>query len=116
MVVKDEKQVGGYEIHVSDVKIYHETIDYPISKKEHGVDFLMENRHLWLRSSKQWAIMRVRNSIIFSIHNFFQERGFVQMDSPIFTGNAVEGTTTLFATDFYDEKAYLSQSGQPLHP
>ncbi|MEA3494611.1 MAG: asparagine--tRNA ligase [Bacteroidota bacterium] len=112
VVVKDEKQVGGYEIHVSDVKIYHETIDYPISKKEHGVDFLMENRHLWLRSSKQWAIMRVRNRIIFSIHNFFQERGFVQMDSPIFTGNAVEGTSTLFKTDFFDDPAYLSQSGQ----
>lgn len=111
-VVRDERQIGGYEIHIQEVKIYQNTQDYPISKKEHGVEFLMDNRHLWLRSKRQWAAMRVRNQVIFSIHQFFQERGFVQMDSPIFTGNAVEGTSTLFETDFFDKPAYLSQSGQ----
>ena len=111
-VIKDEKQIGGYEILIDDFKIYQSVSDYPISKKEHGVDFLMDHRHLWLRSKKQWAVMRVRNRVIYSIHNFFQERGFVQMDAPIFTGNAVEGTSTLFETDFYERPAYLSQSGQ----
>lgn len=111
-VIKDERQVGGYEIQVTSLQIIAESQEYPISPKEHGVDFLMDNRHLWLRSRRQWAIMRVRNQIIFSIHSFFQGRGFVQMDAPIFTGNACEGTSTLFETDFYGEPAYLSQSGQ----
>jgi asparaginyl-tRNA synthetase len=112
LVRKDEKQFGGYEISVTALTVYSLSTDFPITPKEHGVDFLMDNRHLWLRSRRQWAIMRVRNTIIFSIHKFFQERGFMQMDAPIFTGNAAEGTTTLFKTDFYDEPAYLSQSGQ----
>jgi asparaginyl-tRNA synthetase len=111
-VLKDEKQIGGYEIQVSKIVIYQEAMDYPISKKEHGVDFLMDHRHLWLRSRRPWATMRIRNRIIFAIHSFFQEKGFVQMDAPIFTGNAVEGTSTLFKTDFFDAPAYLSQSGQ----
>lgn len=111
-VVKDEKQIGGYEMHVTSFEVIHKTEDYPISKKAHGVDFLMDKRHLWLRSKRQWAIMRVRNQIIFSIHNFFQKEGFVQMDAPIFTENAAEGTTTLFETEFYGQPAYLSQSGQ----
>ena len=111
-VVKDEKQIGGYEVQVSDVQIIQVAIDYPISKKEHGVDFLIDKRHLWLRSRKQWAIMRVRNRIIFAIHSYFQKNNFLQMDAPIFTGNAVEGTTTLFETDFFGQPAYLSQSGQ----
>ncbi len=111
-VVKDERQIGGYEIHANNVKLISQSTDYPISNKAHGVEFLMDNRHLWLRSKRQWAVMRVRNRIIFAIHNFFQKEGFVQMDSPIFTGNAVEGTTTLFESTFYDDKAYLSQSGQ----
>ncbi len=112
IVKKDEKQIGGVEIEVDDVRVYQNVQDYVIGKKEHGVEFLMENRHLWLRSKRQWAIMRIRNTIIFSIHKFFQERGFVQMDAPIFTGNAVEGTSTLFETEFFDKPAYLSQSGQ----
>ncbi|HUM45351.1 MAG TPA: OB-fold nucleic acid binding domain-containing protein [Chitinophagales bacterium] len=112
LVVKDERQVGGYELRVSGVSIISIAQEYPISKKEHGVDFLMDNRHLWLRSQRQWAIMRIRNSMIFSIHRFFQQEGFVQMDAPLFTGNAVEGTSTLFETDFYGKPAYLSQSGQ----
>lgn len=111
-VVKDERQVGGYELHVSGVELVGSSDNYPIAKKEHGVEFLMDQRHLWLRSTRQWAIMRIRNTIIYSIHKYFQERGFIQMDSPIFTGNAVEGTSTLFETDFYGEPAYLSQSGQ----
>ncbi|MBT8399987.1 MAG: asparagine--tRNA ligase, partial [Rhodothermia bacterium] len=86
--------------------------EYPITPKSHGVEFLMNHRHLWLRSRRQWATMRVRNCIIMAIHNFFQERGFVQMDAPILTGNAVEGTSTLFEIDYFDEKAYLTQSGQ----
>lgn len=111
-VHKDERQIGGYEVQATGVKVIQEAQDYPIAKKEHGVDFLIDKRHLWLRSRKQWAIMRVRNRVIYAIHNFFQENGFLQMDSPIFTGNAVEGTTTLFETDFFGQPAYLSQSGQ----
>ena len=83
-----------------------------ISPKSHGVEFLMNNRHLWLRSRRQWAIMRIRNRIIMSIHNFFQESGFIQADAPILTGNAVEGTSTLFEIDYFGDPAYLTQSGQ----
>jgi asparaginyl-tRNA synthetase len=111
-VVKDERQLGGYEVQATDVKIYQIAEDYPIAKKEHGVDFLTDNRHLWLRSTRQWAIMKVRNRIIYSIHQFFQENEFVEMDAPIFTGNACEGTTNLFETNYFEETAYLSQSGQ----
>lgn len=111
-VVKDDKQIGGYELQVTEVEIVGGSENYPIAKKEHGIEFLMDQRHLWLRSTRQWAIMRIRNVIIFSIHKYFQDNGFVLMDSPIFTGNAVEGTSTLFETDFYGEPAYLSQSGQ----
>lgn len=111
-VVKDEKQDGGFEIQVTDIDVLQITQDYPIAKKEHGVEFLMDNRHLWLRSRKQWAIMRIRNKAKFLINQFFQEEGFLQLDSPIFTGNAAEGTTTLFETDFYGQPAYLAQTGQ----
>ncbi|MDP2187151.1 MAG: amino acid--tRNA ligase-related protein [Sphingobacteriaceae bacterium] len=111
-VVADERQVGGYELHVSGLEIVSLSQDFPITPKEHGVDFLMDHRHLWLRSKRQWAIMRIRNTIIMAIHEFFQGEGFIQTDAPIFTGNAVEGTSTLFETDFYGEPAYLSQSGQ----
>lgn len=112
MVVEDTRQVGGCELHVTQVTIVGKSENYPIAKKEHGIEFLMDQRHLWLRSTRQWAIMRIRNVIIYSIHKYFQENGFILMDSPIFTGNAVEGTSTLFETDFYGEPAYLSQSGQ----
>jgi len=111
-VLADEKQVGGVEVQVTSLTTVGGSENYPISKKEHGVEFLMDQRHLWLRSTRQWAIMRIRNTIIFSIHKYFQEQGFVQMDAPIFTGNACEGTSTLFETDFYGDPAYLSQSGQ----
>lgn len=109
----DEKQIGGYELEVSEFNIISQSLEeYPIGKKEHGVDFLMDRRHLWLRSKRQWAIMRIRNTVIFAIHTYFQEKGFMQMDAPIFTGNACEGTSNLFETNFFDETAYLSQSGQ----
>ena len=111
-VVKDERQIGGFELQISQLTVYQIAEEYPIAKKEHGIDFLMDKRHLWLRSQRQWAIMRIRNTIIFSIHQFFQKEGFMQMDAPIFTGNACEGTTNLFETDFYGDPAYLSQSGQ----
>ncbi|NBU04131.1 MAG: asparagine--tRNA ligase [Bacteroidetes bacterium] len=112
VVKADEKQLGGIEIQVSQLDVVGISENYPIAKKEHGIEFLMDQRHLWLRSTRQWAIMRIRNSIIFAIHEYFQSQGFVQMDAPIFTGNACEGTSTLFETDFYGEAAYLSQSGQ----
>jgi len=112
LIVADERQIGGHELQVSGLQIVHLSQDYPISPKEHGIDFLMDHRHLWLRSKRQWAILRIRNTIIMAIHEFFQGEGFIQTDAPIFTGNAVEGTSTLFETDFYGEPAYLSQSGQ----
>ncbi len=111
-VVLDERQIGGYELHISELDVLQNVKDYPIAKKEHGIEFLMDQRHLWLRSNRQWAIMKIRNQITFSIHSFFQNEGFVQMDAPIFTGNACEGTSNLFETDYYGDKAYLSQSGQ----
>lgn len=111
-VVQDERQIGGFELQVSGLNIIQITQDYPIAKKEHGVEFLMDNRHLWLRSNRQWAIMKIRNQIIYSIHNFFQKNDFVQMDAPLFTANASEGTSNLFETDFFGVPAYLSQSGQ----
>lgn len=111
-VVRDDRQIGGVEIQVSSLEVIGESRDYPITPKEHGIEFLMSNRHLWLRSRGPWAIMRIRNRLIMAIHEFFQGRGFIQMDAPILTGNAVEGTSTLFELDYFGEKAYLTQSGQ----
>jgi asparaginyl-tRNA synthetase len=111
-VVADEKQMGGFELQATSLEIYQIADEYPIAKKEHGVDFLMDHRHLWLRTRRQWAVMHIRNRLIFAIHSYFQKEGFLQMDAPIFTGNAVEGTSTLFETDFYGQPGYLSQSGQ----
>lgn len=111
--VREEKRaIGGYEILTKDIEIIQITENYPIGPKEHGIEFLMENRHLWLRSRKQWAIQRVRNELIKSIRDFFYERKFLLFDSPILTPSACEGTTTLFDIDYFGEKAYLSQSGQ----
>jgi asparaginyl-tRNA synthetase len=111
-VVEDTRQFGGFELNATDLKVYQNAKDYPISNKEHGIEFLIDHRHLWIRSRRQWAIMRVRNCITYAIHNFFQGQDFVQMDAPIFTGNAAEGTTDLFETDYYGKPAYLTQSGQ----
>ncbi len=111
-VVRDERQIGGCEVHVEHLQLISPSENYPISPKPHGIEFLMDHRHLWLRSRRPWAIMRIRNRVIRAIHEFFQERGFLQLDAPILTGNAVEGTTTLFEIDYFGDRAYLSQSGQ----
>jgi len=111
-VAKDPRSPLGFELQVKDLSIVHLAGEYPISKKDHGTDFLMDNRHLWLRSSRQHAIIRIRHEIIRSIREFFDNRGFTLVDTPIFTPNAAEGTTTLFETDYFEEKAYLAQSGQ----
>jgi len=113
-VVKEEpRAVGGFELDVNDVKLISESHDYPITPKEHGIEFLIDHRHLWLRSRKQWAIMRIRHRIVKAIRDFFDDRDFTLMDAPIITPNACEGTSTLFETDYFDlGKAYLTQSGQ----
>ena len=108
----DERQEGGVEVQAERVELLAAAEDYPITPKEHGVEFLMDRRHLWLRSRRQWAVMRVRNRIIQSIHAYFQEEGYIQMDAPVLTGNAVEGTSTLFGMEYFDDAAYLTQSGQ----
>lgn len=111
-VVSDKRSPGGYELQVKNIKINQLAKDYPISPKEHGTSFLMDRRHLWLRSSRQTAILKVRHEIIKACRDFFDERGFTLVDTPIFTPAACEGTTTLFQTDYFDQKAYLTQSGQ----
>ncbi len=102
-----------YELQVSDLKLFQIAEEYPISNKEHGEAFLLDNRHLWLRSKKQWAIQKIRDQIIQATYDFFHQEHFIKIDSPILTPNACEGTTTLFGMDYFDlGKAYLSQSGQ----
>ncbi|NOZ91953.1 asparagine--tRNA ligase [bacterium 3DAC] len=111
--VREEKRApGGYELDVTDIEIFQIADGYPITKKSHGVEFLMDHRHLWLRSKKQWAIMRIRDEIQSAIMDFLREQGFVRIDAPILTSSAAEGTTTLFEVDYHGDKAYLSQSGQ----
>ncbi|MEM0964404.1 MAG: OB-fold nucleic acid binding domain-containing protein, partial [Bacteroidota bacterium] len=112
LVRADERQRGGVEVQATSVEVLALAEPYPITPKEHGVEFLMDRRHLWLRSQRQWAAMRVRNRIIMAIHGYFQGEGYIQMDAPILTGNAVEGTSTLFELDYFGEPAYLTQSGQ----
>ncbi len=112
-VKKDDRAPGGFEMELTGVEIIRIAKDYPITPKEHGVDFLMDQRHLWLRSSRQHAILRVRHEIIRAIRDFFDGRGFTLLDAPIFTPAACEGTSTLFETEYFDlGKAYLTQSGQ----
>ena len=111
-VREDARAPGGYELDVSTMELVHKAVDYPITKKEHGIGFLLPIRHLWLRSRKQWALMRIRAELESAIEDFFNNRGFVRIDAPILTPASVEGTTTLFETDYFGEKAYLSQSGQ----
>jgi len=104
---------GGFEMDVSDMELVQLVTDeYPLTPKEHGVDFLMQNRHLWIRSSRQWAALRVRVTIIKAIRDWLDSHGFILMDTPILTPAACEGTTTLFETDYHGTPAYLSQSGQ----
>ncbi|MEZ4254313.1 MAG: asparagine--tRNA ligase [Polyangiales bacterium] len=107
------KRPGVFELGVKDLEVLHRPVaEYPITPKDHGTDFLMDHRHLWLRSKRQAAIMRVRAEIISGIRDYFDSHGFTLVDSPIFTPNACEGTSTLFETDFHGNPAYLTQSGQ----
>jgi asparaginyl-tRNA synthetase len=108
----DERAPGGYELSVSELTVIGRSEEYPIQPKEHGVDFLLDHRHLWLRSSQQRAIMRVRNEVEQSIHDFFYDRGFTRMDTPILTGAIGEGGAGLFEVDYFDDQAYLAQTGQ----
>ena len=109
---EDSRSKFGYEIGIQGIEVIGESHDYPITPKEHGTEFLMDHRHLWLRSSRQHAIMQIRNEIIRATYQFFNERHFVKIDPPTLTGSAPEGTTDLFETDYFGDKAYLSQSGQ----
>jgi asparaginyl-tRNA synthetase len=111
-VREDKRAPGGYELTLSEIAIIQIAQDYPITPKEHSTPFLMEHRHLWLRSRKQHAVLRVRAEVIKAIRDFFDDRGFRLMDTPILTPSACEGTTTLFETKYFDQAAYLSQSGQ----
>jgi len=112
VVREDKRAPGGYEMTASEVSILGESSDYPITPKDHGVDFLMGLRHLWMRSAQQNAVLKVRSELEQAIADFFYEREYVRIDAPILTGSSVEGTSTLFETDYFGEKAYLSQSGQ----
>jgi asparaginyl-tRNA synthetase len=103
---------GGYEVGLKGLEIIQLAEEYPITPKEHGIEFLMENRHLWLRSTRQWAILRIRATIIKAIRNWLDEHGFLLVDTPLLTPAAAEGTTTLFEVDYFGTPAYLSQSGQ----
>ncbi|MBN2565554.1 MAG: asparagine--tRNA ligase [Candidatus Eisenbacteria bacterium] len=111
-VTRDERAPGGYELSVSSAEVVGVAEEYPISRKEHGVSFLMDHRHLWIRSSRQFAALRIRATVVAAARNYFDSRGYLQLDTPILTPTACEGTTTLFETSYFDEKAYLSQSGQ----
>lgn len=113
MVRAESRAPGGVELDVSDIRVWQIAEPYPITPKEHGVEFLLQHRHLWLRSTRQHAIMRIRAVVVKAIRDFFDGNGFRLMDSPILTPNACEGTSTLFDTDYFDlGKAYLTQSGQ----
>jgi len=111
-IVEEKRAPGGYEMAVKEMETIHIAQDYPITPKEHSVPFLMEHRHLWLRSRKQNAVLQVRWEVVRAIRDFFDSRGFRLVDAPILTPSACEGTTTLFETQYFDQKAYLSQSGQ----
>jgi asparaginyl-tRNA synthetase len=111
-VRKDSRSPGGYEVEIAGFQIIQVAENYPITPKEHGTAFLMENRHLWLRSSRQHAIIKIRHEIIKACRDYFDNLGFTLVDTPIFTPNACEGTTTLFETRYFDQTAYLTQSGQ----
>jgi asparaginyl-tRNA synthetase len=112
-VKEDKRAPGGYEVDVTGLRVLQAAHDYPITPKEHGTAFLMENRHLWLRSQRQHAVIRVRHAVVKATRDFLDEQGYTLVDTPIFTPAACEGTTTLFAVPYFDEgTAYLTQSGQ----
>jgi asparaginyl-tRNA synthetase len=109
----DERAPGGYELDVTHAEVVSEAHDYPITLKEHGTEFLMDHRHLWLRSRRQHAILKVRHTVVKAVRDFLDNDNFTLADSPIFTPAACEGTSTLFEVDYFeDAKAYLTQSGQ----
>jgi asparaginyl-tRNA synthetase len=113
VVRADARARGGYELIASSFEVVHDTQDYPITPKEHGVDYLMDRRHLWIRSQRQHAVLRVRHEVVNAVRDFFNSRGFILADTPIFTPSACEGTTTLFPVQYFeDTTAYLTQSGQ----
>jgi asparaginyl-tRNA synthetase len=112
VINEDTRSHFGYEIQVSNIEVVGESEDFPITPKEHGIEFLLDHRHLWLRSRRPYAIMHIRNEVIRATYEFFNNEGFIKMDAPILTGSAPEGTTELFKTDYFDHDAYLSQSGQ----
>ena len=109
---KDKRALGGFEMDVRNLEVIQVADSYPISPKEHGTSFLMDNRHLWLRSARQHSILRIRSEIIKACRDFLDDGGFTLVDTPIITPAACEGTTTLFGLDYFEEKAYLTQSGQ----
>jgi asparaginyl-tRNA synthetase len=111
-VVEDKRAPGGFEVLIENISIIHIADNYPLGRKAHGIDFLMEHRHLWLRSRRQMTILRIRHSLEKAIHDFFDDGGFVRIDSPILIQSAAEGAGTLFPVDYFGEKAYLSQTGQ----
>ena len=108
----DARSPIGFELSVKDLQVLQEAQDYPITPKEHGVAFLLDHRHLWLRSSRQHALLRVRSEVIKACRDYFDEHGFTLLDAPIFTPAACEGTTTLFPVDYFGDTVYLTQSGQ----
>ncbi len=114
LVREDERSPGGYELTVAEdgIEVYQVAVDYPITPKEHGAAFLLDNRHLWIRSKKQWAVLRVRARVIKAIRDWLDSNGFLLVDTPIFTPSAVEETTTLFPVDYFGDNVYLTQSGQ----
>jgi len=111
-VSADARAPGGYELQVQDIRLIRRADDYPITPKEHGIEFLMDHRHLWLRSRRQHAILRVRHELVRAFRDYLDSNDFVLLDAPIFTPNAVEGTSTLFKTEYFGTHAYLTQSGQ----
>jgi len=108
----DERAPGGHELSVSGIEVVHAAEEYPITPKEHGTSFLMDHRHLWIRSSRQFAVLRIRATIMSAARRFLDSNGFIELDTPILTPSACEGTTTLFETTYFGQKAYLTQSGQ----
>src|SRR5215218_2302523 len=113
VVRADTRAPSGYELDVRHLEIVGESHDYPITPKEHGIDYLLDRRHLWIRSERQQAILRIRHEVIDAVRDFFNGRGFILTDTPIFTPAACEGTTTLFPVEYFeDQTAYLTQSGQ----
>jgi asparaginyl-tRNA synthetase len=111
-MIRQDQRNQTYEMGVKSIRVVQIAQDYPISLKDHGVEFLMDNRHLWIRSQRQWAALRVRAEIIRAVNDYFDDQGFIRFDPPILTPTSCEGTSNLFSTPYFDEKAYLTQSGQ----